>query len=97
MKSECSGSDCAASGRSLGSIAREFRLLFGNCPRAHDTFCRRLNYVKPGAVFVWEEEEAGIRRWTDHIRYSRGWFHSGPTEAFKLTAPRVASTCPVRM
>ncbi|GAA5935534.1 hypothetical protein JCM10213_004051 [Rhodosporidiobolus nylandii] len=30
----------------------------------------RLRFVQPGAVFVWEEEEAGIRRWTDHIKWS---------------------------
>ncbi|BGP24872.1 Gluconate transport-inducing protein [Rhodotorula toruloides] len=30
----------------------------------------RLRFVRPGAVFVWEEEEAGIRRWTDHIKWS---------------------------
>ncbi|GJN90571.1 hypothetical protein Rhopal_003583-T1 [Rhodotorula paludigena] len=30
----------------------------------------RLRFVRAGAVFVWEEEEAGIRRWTDHIKWS---------------------------
>ncbi|GAA6001317.1 hypothetical protein JCM10207_006605 [Rhodosporidiobolus poonsookiae] len=30
----------------------------------------RLSFVRAGAVFVWEEEEAGIRRWTDHIKWS---------------------------
>ncbi|ORY89456.1 Gti1/Pac2 family-domain-containing protein [Leucosporidium creatinivorum] len=30
----------------------------------------RVRFVRPGAVFVWEEEEAGIRRWTDHIKWS---------------------------
>ncbi|WAQ88676.1 hypothetical protein PtA15_10A95 [Puccinia triticina] len=26
--------------------------------------------IRPGAVFVWEEKEAGIKRWTDHVRWS---------------------------
>ncbi|GAA5925437.1 Gti1/Pac2 family protein [Sporobolomyces koalae] len=30
----------------------------------------RIRFVRAGAVFVWEEEEAGIRRWTDHIKWS---------------------------
>ncbi|KAG0658995.1 hypothetical protein C6P46_005380 [Rhodotorula mucilaginosa] len=30
----------------------------------------RTRFVRAGAVFVWEEEEAGIRRWTDHIKWS---------------------------
>ncbi|GAA5958351.1 hypothetical protein JCM21900_000884 [Sporobolomyces salmonicolor] len=30
----------------------------------------RICFVRAGAVFVWEEEEAGIRRWTDHIKWS---------------------------
>ncbi|GAA6051743.1 hypothetical protein JCM3770_002710 [Rhodotorula araucariae] len=30
----------------------------------------RVRFVRAGAVFVWEEEEAGIRRWTDHIKWS---------------------------
>ena len=37
---------------------------------------RRLRFVRAGAVFVWEEEEAGIRRWTDHIKWSRASFSS---------------------
>lgn len=36
-------------------------------------FHRRIRLVRPGAVFVWEEEEAGIRRWTDHIKWSRAF------------------------
>jgi hypothetical protein len=35
------------------------------------TIHRRIRFVRAGAVFVWEEEEAGIRRWTDHIKWSR--------------------------
>ncbi|SGY20487.1 BQ5605_C016g08073 [Microbotryum silenes-dioicae] len=30
----------------------------------------RIQFVKPGACFCWEEEEAGIRRWTDHIKWT---------------------------
>ncbi|BGP57229.1 Gluconate transport-inducing protein [Rhodotorula sphaerocarpa] len=30
----------------------------------------RTRFIRSGAVFVWEEEEAGIRRWTDHIKWS---------------------------
>ncbi|GAA5984854.1 hypothetical protein JCM11641_005442 [Rhodosporidiobolus odoratus] len=46
----------------------------------------RLRFVQPGAVFVWEEEEAGIRRWTDHIK----WSPSRVTGAF-LTYTEVPS------
>ena len=31
--------------------------------------------MRAGAVFVWEEEEASIRRWTDHLKWSRAFFH----------------------
>lgn len=31
---------------------------------------RRVRFVRAGAVFVWEEEEASIRRWTDHLKWS---------------------------
>ncbi|GAA5820150.1 hypothetical protein JCM11251_005504 [Rhodosporidiobolus azoricus] len=30
----------------------------------------RLRFIRAGAVFVWEEEEAGIRRWTDNVKWS---------------------------
>ncbi|KAM0753134.1 hypothetical protein T439DRAFT_346797 [Meredithblackwellia eburnea MCA 4105] len=30
----------------------------------------RLRFIRPGAVFVWEEEEASVKRWTDHIKWS---------------------------
>jgi len=29
----------------------------------------RERLIRPGAVFCWEETEAGIKRWTDHIRW----------------------------
>lgn len=30
----------------------------------------RIQFIRAGAIFVWEEEEAGIRRWTDNIKWS---------------------------
>lgn len=32
------------------------------------TDLERSQVIRPGAVFVWQEAEAGIRRWTDHVR-----------------------------
>lgn len=37
------------------------------------TDLERSQIIRPGAVFVWEEKEAGIKRWTDHVRWSRKW------------------------
>ncbi|WAQ88673.1 hypothetical protein PtA15_10A92 [Puccinia triticina] len=34
------------------------------------TDLERSQIIRPGAVFVWEEKEAGIKRWTDHVRWS---------------------------
>ncbi|EGG00710.1 uncharacterized protein MELLADRAFT_93042 [Melampsora larici-populina 98AG31] len=34
------------------------------------TDMERSQIIRPGAVFVWEEKEAGIKRWTDHVRWS---------------------------
>ncbi|KNZ46246.1 hypothetical protein VP01_743g2 [Puccinia sorghi] len=34
------------------------------------TDLERSQVIRPGAVFVWEEKEAGIKRWTDHVRWS---------------------------
>ncbi|KAK4054443.1 Gluconate transport-inducing protein [Microbotryomycetes sp. JL201] len=48
---------------------------------------RRSRLVKPGAVFVWEEEEAGIRRWTDHIKWSPSRV-SGPFLTYTEVPPR---------
>lgn len=38
------------------------------------TDLERSQIIRPGAVFVWEEKEAGIKRWTDHVRWSRELF-----------------------
>jgi len=32
------------------------------------TDTERLRIIRPGAVFCWGEKEAGIKRWTDHVR-----------------------------
>ncbi|KAH9811301.1 Gti1/Pac2 family-domain-containing protein [Melampsora americana] len=34
------------------------------------TDLERSQIIRPGAVFVWDEKEAGIKRWTDHVRWS---------------------------
>ncbi|KAI9007160.1 Gti1/Pac2 family-domain-containing protein, partial [Gaertneriomyces semiglobifer] len=52
-------------------------LLFEACrlhrlPRVHRrlTETERLQHVKSGAVFIWDEDESGIKRWTDGKHWS---------------------------